>query len=295
MRRRWIWAAALISCLPIGLTAQCANDHRDQKKDGILVTDFAITGTLTLSATELAGMTGSFVGNCFNDDSEEMGERVRALFQDKGYFMVEVKSVKFKAGDPLGSPKPVAMEAEVAEGLKYKVGQVSFVKNRAFSPEKLRSEFPMKKGDTFERGKVASGLVALRKLYGASGYLDWTAVPETTPNSNGVIDLKIDCEEGPQYRLEKVEFAGKKEVISRLQVQWKMAEGSVYDWGYLDRYIEENREFLPQGFSRQDVEVATDCPKALVDVRFPLGEADHSGAPMKSVPCEKEKAAKPQQ
>ena len=79
-------------------------------------------GTQTVSATELAGITGELTGSCFNDDSDEMGERVRALFQDRGYFMVEVKSVKLKAGDPLGNPKPVAMEADVTEGPKFKLG-----------------------------------------------------------------------------------------------------------------------------------------------------------------------------
>ena len=109
------------------------------------MTDFTIAGTQTISATELAGMTGELTGDCFDDDSDEMGERVRAVFQDRGYFTVEVKSVKFKAGDPLGIPKPVTMEAEVAEGPKYKVGAITFVKesrlqrrsgcDREFPPE----------------------------------------------------------------------------------------------------------------------------------------------------------------
>ena len=291
MTRQWTRLAIALVLLTGAITAQCSNDHRDEKKDGILVTDFAITGTQSLSATELAGMTGNFVGNCYNDDSEEMGERVRGLFQDKGYFTVEVKSVKFKPGDPLGNPKPVAMEADVTEGPKYKVGEISFVKNRAFASERLRSEFPMKKGDTFERGKVASGLESLRKMYGKNGYLDSVSIPETTPNSNGTIDLKLTVEEGPQYRLQKVEFVGKKEVTSRLQVQWKLAEGSVYDYTYLDRYVETNREFLPQGFDRSNVQIATDCPQALVDVRFVLDESEHP-SPMKSVPCDTDKKSK---
>ena len=40
------------------------------------MTDVMISGTRTLSATELARITGELTGNCFNDDSEEIGERV---------------------------------------------------------------------------------------------------------------------------------------------------------------------------------------------------------------------------
>jgi Surface antigen variable number repeat len=287
MRNQWVrvlWGLAYLSVIP---SAQCAKDNREDKKGGILVTDFTITGTQTVSATELARMTGELTGNCFNDDSEEMGERVRALFQNRGYFSVEVKSVKLKAGDPLGTPKPVTMEAEVAEGPKYKVGAITFVKNRAFTAERLRSEFPLKTGAVFERGKVASGIEGLRKVYARDGYLDYVGIPETTPGSNATMDLNLTVEEGPQYRLDKVEFVAKKETISRLQVQWKLAPGSVYDATYVDHYIETNREFLPEGFGRNDVQIATDCPKALVAVRLVVdpGE-DASRSKPKDVPCE---------
>jgi len=158
MRSQWVRLLVGLACLSLMARAQCGKDHRENKKGGILVTDVTITGTQTISATELAGMTGELTGDCFDDDSDEMGERVRALFQDRGYFAVDVKSVKFKAGDPLGIPKPVTVEADVAEGPKYKVGTVTFVKNRAFTAEQLRSEFPLKTGAVFERGKVARGL-----------------------------------------------------------------------------------------------------------------------------------------
>jgi hypothetical protein len=287
MRSQWVRVLLGLVCLNLMARAQCAKDHRDNKKGGILVTDVTIAGTQTISATELAGMTGELTGDCFDDDSDEMGERVRALFQERGYFVVEVKSVKFKPGDPLAIPKPVTMEAEVAEGPKYKVGAVTFVKNRAFTAEQLRSEFPLKIGSVFERGKVASGLEHLRKVYARAGYLDYVSIPETTAGSNATMNLTLAIDEGSQYRLDKVEFVGKKEMTSRLQVQWKLEQGSVYDVTYLDQYIEANRELLPEGFTRKDVQIAKDCPKALVAVRLLVdpGE-DASRSQAKDVPCE---------
>jgi outer membrane protein assembly factor BamA len=287
MRSQWIRVLLGLACLSLTARAQCGKDHRHDKKGGILVTDFTITGTQTMSTTELAGMTGELIGDCFNDDSDEMGDRVRGLFQNRGFFAAEVKSVKFKAGDPLGVPKPVTMEAEVAEGPKYRVGEVTFVKNRAFTAELLRSEFPMKRGDVFERGKVASGLDRLRKLYKTGGYLDWVCVPDTVAGSNATMNLNLTIDEGPQYRLDKVEFVGKKEMTSRLQVRWKLEQGSVYDVTYLDQYIEANRELLPEGFTRKDVQIAKDCPRALVAVRVVVDPAEDSlRPPAKDVPCE---------
>jgi hypothetical protein len=143
---RWLRALLVLAYLSVAARAQCGKDQRDDPKGGIVVTDFTISGTQTMSATELAAMTGELIGNCFNDDSDEMGGRVRALFQDRGYFMVEVKSTKLKPRDPLATPKPVTMEAEVAEGPKFKVGEITFVENHAFSAEKLRQQFPLKRG-----------------------------------------------------------------------------------------------------------------------------------------------------
>ena len=287
MRSRWVHVLLGLACLGLIARAQCGKDNREDKKGGILVTDFAITGTQTVSATELAGITGEVAGNCFNDDSDEMGQRVRALFQDRGYFLAEVKSVKLKPADPLEIPKPVTMEADVVEGSKFRIGEISFGGFRAFGAEKLRQQFPLKTGAVFERRKVAAGLESLRKLYGAAGYLDFTAIPETQPSSNGLVSLDLTFEEGPQYRLDKVEFAGKKEMTSRLQVEWKLTPGSVYDASYIDKYISTNRDFLPEGFGRKDVQIATDCPKALVSVRLVVDPAeDASRSPVKNVPCE---------
>ena len=158
---------------------------------------------------------------------------------------------------------------------------------RAFPAERLRSEFPLKAGALFERSKVASGLESLRKLYAQNGYLDWVCIPDTVAGSNAIMNLTITVEEGPQYRLDKVEFVGKKGMISRLQVEWKLEAGAVYDASYLDQYLEANRELLPEGFGRKDVQIAADCPKALVKVRFVVDPAeDSSPSQLKNVPCE---------
>jgi outer membrane protein assembly factor BamA len=269
------------------LPAECVNDHRSNKKAGILITDFTITGTQTISATELARITGDMIGSCFDEDSDEMGERVRASFQDRGYFKVEVKSLRFKPRDPLGVPKPVTLEGEVSEGPLYKLGEVMFVENHAFSSEKLRQQFPLKVGDLFERGKVASGLVSLRKLYGTQGFLDFTAIPDTKFASNATASLNISIVEGPQYHMGKLDIVADKEVAGRLRPEWKLTEGDVYDQTYIDEYLQTNRDLLPLGFSRANVHTIHNCPDAVVEVRLIVDPAeDTAHAEPKNVPCE---------
>jgi len=275
------------------MPAQCAKDNREDKKPGILITDFTVTGTTTISATELARITNDMIGACFNDDSEEMEERLRAAFQDRGYFQVEVKSLRFKPRDPLGVPKPVALEGEVSEGPRYRLAEVTFENNRAFSSQKLRDQFPLQKGALFERGKIASGLESLRKLYGTQGYLDYTGIPNTQLGSNGIANLTITLEEGPQYHMGKLDIVAEKDVAGRLRMQWKLAEGDAYDNTYIDEYLTTARDLLPPNFSKANVQTTQNCPDALVQVRLLVDPTqDKSHEELKSIPCEEEKERK---
>src|SRR5580704_5253498 len=267
--------------------SQCAKDNRSDEHGGVIVTDFTINGTTTLNSTELARLSGEFVGSCYNDDSEEMQERLRAAFQEHGYFAVEVKHLTFKPSDPLGAPKPVAVEAEVVEGPKYRLAKITFLENHALSIKALSAEFPLKPGDVFERGKVASGLESLRKLYTSKGFLDVTSIPATEPSSNGTITLTVTVIEGPHYHMGKLEIVAGKETAARLRAEWKMAEGSAYDSTYIGKFIEKNSSLLPDGFTAADARQVMNCPESVVEVSLMLDPREgKSELSAESIPCE---------
>jgi outer membrane protein assembly factor BamA len=267
--------------------AQCAKDNRSDEHGGVVVKDFTINGTTTLNSTEVARLSGEFVGSCYNDDSEEMQERLRAGFQEHGYFAVEVKHLTFKSSDPLATPKPVAVEAEVAEGPKYRLAKITFLENHAVSTEALRREFPLKPGDVFERGKIASGLESLRKLYASKGFLDFTCIPDTEPSSNGTMTLAATVVEGPQYHMGKLEIVAGKETAARLRAEWKMAEGAAYDSTYIGKFVEKNSSLLPEDFTAGDARQIMNCPEGVVEVSLMLDPREgKSELPVKSVPCE---------
>jgi len=284
--RRSLFSALLLSAS--FLPAQCANDHRTNKNAGMLITDFTLAGTQAISATDLAAITSDMIGSCYDENSEEMGERVRASFQERGYFQAEVKNLSVKPSDPLGIPKPVTLEGEVSEGPRFRLGQVTFVKNHAFPTDELRHQFPLKTHDFVERGKVAAGLEGLRKLYGTRGYLDWLAIPDTEFAST--MNLTITIEEGPQYHMGKLDILAEREPAARLRAEWKLAEGKVYDNTYINDYLTAAHDLLPANFSRANVQTFQNCPDALVHIRLivdPAQESAHSE--LKTVPCDDDK------
>lgn len=174
---------------------------------------------------------------------EEDTERVRAEYQNRGYFKVVVSDPKTEIHDtgnkgihiPLlqkGPGKAVDITMPIEEGDKYRLGKITFKNNKAISNvAALRSLFPLKDGDVFSREKIAKGLENLRKAYGESGYINFTPVPNTTWDDEKKLGfLEIDVDEGKQFNVRRIEFQGntttRDKVIRR---ELALEEGGVYN------------------------------------------------------------------
>ena len=277
---RFILASAAVSVVFLLVSRQDVDAQtQTQSPNGrqILVESFVISGTQSVDSAELAEITNSIAGSRFNDDEEELQERIRAQFQDRGYFKAEIKKLDIKTIDPLVSPKQVRIEALVSEGPRCRLASVEFTGNHAFSSDALRAKFPMKIGSVFSRGKIAGGLESMRKLYGSRGFLDFVCFPDTEINSSATVKLSIEVQEGTQYRMGKFEVFGPSGIAEKLQTRWELAPGAVFDFGYVSDFLDKNHSLLPADFNQSNgVALLTDCPDATVAVHLHLtSDAQH--------------------
>ena len=116
------WAMVISALLFVSCQsslAQNKNEPLGERK--IVVESFVISGTRAVDSAELVEITSSMTGSTFNDDAEELRERIQAQFQDRGYFNVEIQKLDSKIIDPLASPKPVRLEAQVGEGTRCRL------------------------------------------------------------------------------------------------------------------------------------------------------------------------------
>jgi outer membrane protein insertion porin family len=152
---------------------------------------------------------------------DEDTDRVRAEFQNRGYFKVLVQDPKTQIHDtgttgfhvPLimkGPGKAVDITIPIEEGERYRLGSITFKNNKAVPNQKaLRSLFPIKDGDIFSREKIAKGLENLRKAYGELGYINFTSIPNTSfDEDKKLVLLDIDVDEGKQFFVRRIEFQG---------------------------------------------------------------------------------------
>jgi outer membrane protein insertion porin family len=148
-------------------------------------------------------------------------EHVREEYQNHGYFKVIVEDPKTNLRDtghegfhiPLiqkGPGKAMDITIPLVEGDQYRLGSITFKNNKA-APNiaQLRAQFPIKDGDIFSRDKIVKGLDNLRKAYGTLGYINFTPVPDTKPDDvKKIVDVSIDLDEGKQFFVRRIEFAG---------------------------------------------------------------------------------------
>ena len=174
---------------------------------------------------------------------EEDTERVRAEFQNRGYFKVVVDDPKTEIHDTgrsglhipglqAGLGKSVDITMPITEGDRYHLGTITFKNNKAISNvAALRNLFPMKDGDIFSRDKVATGLKNLTKAYGEAGFINFTPVPDTKfDDEKKTIDLIIDVDEGKQFYVRRIEFQGNtttRDKVIRREVA--LEEGQIYN------------------------------------------------------------------
>jgi outer membrane protein insertion porin family len=177
---------------------------------------------------------------------EEDTERVRAEFQNRGYFKVLVDDPKTEIHDTghtgfhvpglqPGLGKSVDITMPIEEGERFHLGTITFKNNKAIPNQAaLRSLFPMKDGDIFSREKIGKGLENLRKAYGEAGYINFTSVPDTKfDDEKKTVDLTIDVDEGKQFYVRRIEFQGNtttRDKVIRREVA--LEEGQIYNSRY---------------------------------------------------------------
>ena len=173
---------------------------------------------------------------------EEDAERVREALQTYGYFQAVVDDPKIQLRDtsskfhiPLiqkGQGKVMDITVPIEEGDKYKLKAINFTNNKAIlNKQLLRSVFPIKDGETFNKQLIGKGLDNLRKAYGELGYIDFTPVPTTEiDDQKKMITLNIEMEEGKPYFVRRIEFQGNTTTRDRvIRRELLVQEGQVFN------------------------------------------------------------------
>jgi outer membrane protein insertion porin family len=179
---------------------------------------------------------------------------IAELYRQHGYFDVKVEpktiATQTIATKTIAADNDrVSLVYEITEGGKLAVRQVEFAGNNAYTANKLKGI--VKSGETnllsfllgndgYDADRIDNDVDLLQRFYRAHGYADvrvQTAARYDADKKGVVVTFAID--EGPQYRLGKVEIVSNLKAVEPASVRSYLhtQSGEVYDAGAVDKTV----------------------------------------------------------
>jgi outer membrane protein insertion porin family len=163
------------------------------------------------------------------------------FYKDRGYVTMTLDEpvVDVRNLAPEGKkPKQRAfVTIVVKEGLRYRVGEISFKGNTVFSTGELRPLMKLKRGDLYRHKEVQKARKEVDTKYGEKGYIfSQSGVIPKTNEKTQIVDLVFDIEEGKPYFLHRLEFRGNTSTHDRvLRREFMLSEGDLFNMRHFDR------------------------------------------------------------
>lgn len=207
----------------------------------------------------------------WTDEVAEVG--MRATLQARGYFRAYA-SASAQTLSKDAQYEHVSLTLHVEPGPRYWLGTVQFRssdpdKPLVFSEAELRSRLPLRDGDIFDVSKLREAFDALKRLYGSAGWVDFT--PEVSFNvdeAHGRLDLMIQLDQGPRYRIGQIEILGNNPAAEKV-LRSELKTGEPFNAFVLTKFYDENKSILPPDASaKDDVQVKKDVRSGIANLQF---------------------------
>ena len=215
---------------------------------------------------------------------EEGRQNIVDFYQRKGFPGVDVQ-LQLVTNEERGTARAVYT---VNEGTHGAVKQIQFQGNKAFSDRTLRHQMKTKaqtpiaffdKSGRLDQAQLQQDLDSIREWYQNHGYID-IAIPEVRQEriAKG-LRLVVVVNEGPQYHVGKVNFAGEQAAKEQsLRALIKMKEGSIYS----PKGLKDDAKAIVDGYGAGgfvDVDIlpqGTTAGPGVVDLTYNINEGQRS-------------------
>jgi len=188
-------------------------------------------GTLRAASKELIGRDFSISGV-----SAFAGAGLLPLYRRQGYLRARFDAPRFEIiGGAANAAQPeISVTLPVTEGIEFLWSKADWTGNHVFSVADLDHFLGMKPREVANQEKLDAGLQAVAKAYQKRGFVDATVRNQLIlEDSDQTASCEVIIDEGTQYRMGKVTFAGLTERASKEVTNgWKLKSGDIYDGTY---------------------------------------------------------------
>lgn len=236
------------------------------------VCTFRITGATAIAEQDLIARL-SPAGSDYSKSalSQALDGILTDMYRQRGHWRASFGSPAVALDQSTGC---VVVTTAVTEGPPYTWDHAEWVGNTAISARDLDGVIGLKTGELAGAARLDEGLRRVHRAYGRFGYVLERATFTPRPDDlTRRATFEIRVEEGPQFRMGTVEFAGLAATESaELLKQWQLKPGALFDASYPDQFMDEAIvPRVPRGARVPAVETRADQQNRLIHVRFVFG------------------------
>jgi len=161
------------------------------------------------------------------------------VYLARGYLKAQFAESKAKIVDD-GPRTLVDVSFPVTPGLQYRTTRVQWTGTSAFPAEKLQSMIHLPPGQPANAVQLRNDLDAMKKLYATKGYLTASVTPRPLmDDAAATVAYNLEVFEGDVFHMGELQTDGiNQSAATRLEAQWQMKKGDVFDDSYLHRFFE---------------------------------------------------------
>jgi len=161
------------------------------------------------------------------------------VYLARGYLKAKVGEPKAKIITD-GPRTLVDISFPVTAGAQYRTTRVEWTGNTAFPADKLQSMIHLPPGEPANAVQLQTDLDTVKKLYGTKGYLTASVTPQPSmDDSAATVAYNLQVTEGEVFHMGELQTDGLNDsAATKLEAQWQMKTGDVFDDSYLHRFFE---------------------------------------------------------
>lgn len=245
-----------------------------------LVRDVSFEGNKAVKTEELQEKADLRIGVLYNPvDIQVAEERVRARYEELGYFRAKVTPITERTPDG-----DVRVVFRIDEGRKMKIDHIEFIGNRALSASKLKGVMKTREREYFifrgtvQRKDFEDDIDRILALYADHGYIQARVESHeiVVDEATNRLILRIRLVEGPQFRFGKIGVSGNQVLpVGEIRRQIRIKGGEVFSRKDLRQDVSAITELysaIGRAFAEVTPETTTETETRKIDVTFAIKE-----------------------
>jgi outer membrane protein insertion porin family len=161
------------------------------------------------------------------------------------------------------------LDIPIEEGEQFRWGSFELEGMDTFEPEAVKASYDITPGQIINYVALKNSNDELKKLYSTNGYLDMTVIPNMTPDVEAkTVDVNIVIDEGKQYIVNRVDFAGNTKTRDRvMRREFFLEEQQLFNGTLLDfSILRLNQLGFFEPIEEKDYEVIKKPSEGEVDI-----------------------------